>query len=123
MYTLRGLIRIYMGSLKKKSYWARRQPSVYITNNPQTPIILPQWDHAIAPAPVLKFLDPPLIVLFGTHLIPFMVQLSHFYMWYYANGCFIFRGKHFRAGITVLMKASSLFRVLHVPVVLPVLGV
>ena len=68
------------------------------------------------PLPVMKFLDPPLI-LFGTQLIPFMVKLSHFCMCYYACG-----GKHLRSGIIILMIASSLFIVLHVPVVLLVLG-
>ena len=38
---------------------------------------------------------------------PFLVRLSHFFICHYVTGCFIFRGKHFRAGITVLMTASS----------------
>ena len=36
-----------------------------------------------------------------------MVRLSHFFICHYVTGCFIFRGKHFPAGITVLMTASS----------------
>ena len=73
----------------------------------------PQGDHPLPPQ-VLKFLDPPLILLFDIQLICFMVKLS-FCMCYYA--CW---GKHFRAGITILMIASSL-SIVHVPVVLLVL--
>ena len=46
------------------------------------------------------------IVLFGT--LSFLVRLSHFFfICHYVTGCYISRGKHLRAGITVLMMASS----------------
>ena len=40
---------------------------------------------------------------------PFLVKLSHFFICHYVTGCFIFRSKHSRVGITVLMTTSSSF--------------
>ena len=48
------------------------------------------------------------------HSFLFLVPLSHFFLCHYDTGCLIFRGKHFRAGITVLMTSSSLF-ICHCP--------
>ena len=40
---------------------------------------------------------------------PFLVKLSHFFICHYVTWCFIFRSKHSRVGITVLMTTSSSF--------------
>ena len=41
------------------------------------------------------------------HFSSSWVRLSHFFIRHYVTGCRIFRSKHFNAGITVLMTASS----------------
>ena len=65
----------------------------------------------IQPRPkIRKFLDQPLIILFGTSIDPgFFVRLSHCHC---AIGCLIFSGKNFYAGFTVFLTASS-FIVIH----------
>ena len=43
-----------------------------------------------------------------SHPFLFLVRLSNFFICHYVTGCFIFKGKHFRAGITVLMTAYNI---------------